>query len=902
MIAALRRSSDVGGLVAPMALCGLLTAFTLAVTTRVPDPSALSTLALVGVLAVGGWMFLSERYALSLAVLCLYLGLLDGFLKMSTGHPVTTLGRDVLLYAIVGGALARITVRKSAMAPPPLTGWVLAFTLVVLVGALNPGSYPAVHAVGALRPHLEFVPLFFLGYVVMRDAGRLRMFLVLLLVCGAANGIVGVVQYNLTPRQLASWGPGYSQRLEGAGGVAGRTFAGANGESRVRPFGLAADVGGGGLIAVLAIPAGLALIGSAWRRPRHAALAVLLSLGVVAAIVTSQGRGVVLAAFVIVGAYAAISVSARRLVPTLAGIAVAGLITFVVISAVSNHSRGNDLSRYSSIAPGKVLTTTNKDRGGALSVVPKYIASYPLGYGLGTAGPATSFGGGRLSGLSGESEFSFLVLELGIAGLVIVVGFTIRLLVLARHCRVQDPELRMLLAAIVSPLFGVLALYIGGPATAGSPVSPYLWFVAGVMAWWLITARRGALTPSGRGPGALPAFITPEAGVASAQPLPAPARPSPAEASPLLAVAYGGQGEKTDAILAHSRRLVDAVHRRGTFAGALLTPTPRGRWALRGSGTVRFVDDDLVAAARHADGLILQYNPFSYGRWGVAPWLTRAMGRLDAHDVPLAINVHEAYVHPTRAREAAVGVWQRRQLTALLHHVDVAFASTEALVSTVQALAPGLGVHHLPVGSNVPDRRAARETMRACLRLAPDDLGLVAFGTGHPSQLTQWVGHAARTLVRDGRPPVVLNLGAGAPAIADLPPNVRVLTPGVLGETELAEWLSAGDVFVGPFSDGVSTRRGTVAAALQHGLAVVATDGPNTGPLLREARDALWLVEPPDLDELERAILTLAGDPEARRARGAAGRQLYEEHLAWGVIAQRLTEVLETAWLSDRGA
>ncbi|MEA2269600.1 MAG: hypothetical protein QOC64_2210, partial [Solirubrobacteraceae bacterium] len=555
MIAVTRRSNDVGALLGPTALCGLLIAFTLAVTTRVPDPSALSTLALVGVLAVGGWMFVSERYALSLAVLCLYLGLLDGFLKMATGHQVTTLGRDVLLYGIVGGALARIAVRKTALALPPLTGWVLAFALIVLVGALNPGSYPLVHALGALRPHLEFVPLFFFGYVVMRDARRLRMFLVLLLVCGAANGIVGVVQYNLTPRQLASWGPGYSQRLEGAGGVAGRTFAGANGVSRVRPFGLAADVGGGGLIAVLAVPAGLALIGSAWRRPRHAALAVLLSLGVVAAIVTSQGRGVVLAAFVIVGAYAAISVSARRLVPTLAGIAVAGAITFAVISTLSDHSRANDLSRYSSIAPGKVLTTTNKDRGGALSVVPTYIASYPLGHGLGTAGPATTFGGGRLSGLSGESEFSFLVLELGIAGLVVVVGFTLRLLVLARHCRVRDPELRMLLAAVVSPLFGVLALYIGGPATSGSPVSPYLWFVAGVMAYWLISARRAAVSLPGAG--AAPGLVAPAAGVASGQPLPAAAPASRDEPSPLLAVAYRGQGEKTDAILAHSRRLVD---------------------------------------------------------------------------------------------------------------------------------------------------------------------------------------------------------------------------------------------------------------------------------------------------------------------------------------------------------
>src|SRR3954465_13842962 len=81
--------------------------FSLLLAYRTPSPSLLSTLSLLGFLAVGGWMFLSERYAVTLGVLLLYLGLLDGFLKLRTGSQLTTLGRDLLLYAIVGGALAR---------------------------------------------------------------------------------------------------------------------------------------------------------------------------------------------------------------------------------------------------------------------------------------------------------------------------------------------------------------------------------------------------------------------------------------------------------------------------------------------------------------------------------------------------------------------------------------------------------------------------------------------------------------------------------------------------------------------------------------------------------------------------------------------------------------------------
>src|SRR4051812_46037640 len=75
-----------------------LGAFCLYLSLRNATPSVLSTLSLLGFLGVGGWMFLSERYEATLLVLTLYLGLLDGFLKLKTGSQLTTLGRDLLLY------------------------------------------------------------------------------------------------------------------------------------------------------------------------------------------------------------------------------------------------------------------------------------------------------------------------------------------------------------------------------------------------------------------------------------------------------------------------------------------------------------------------------------------------------------------------------------------------------------------------------------------------------------------------------------------------------------------------------------------------------------------------------------------------------------------------------------
>lgn len=467
-------------------LCGVV----LFAAKETPTPHLASSVALLGFIALGAWMFLSENYAATLAVLLLYLGLLDGFLKLKTGLQVATLGRDVLLYAIVGGALLRFLIRRQGVRMPPMAGWALAYALVVLVSMFNPGSAPLMqHALPSVRPHLEFVPLFFLGYMVMRTPGRIRMFLVLLLICGAANGIVNLAQYNLSKDELASWGPGYAKFLNGEG-VGGRTFATENGD-RVRPFGLGSDAGGGGFIAVLGIPGGIALITLARRRPKHALVALALSAGAVLAVVTSQGRGVVVAGFVMVLAYAGLSVTARRLIPTLTGIVIGGLLTMFVISALSDDGSSR-FERYQSISPNKLLSTTQTDRGQALSVVPTYIGRYPLGYGLGTGGPATGFGGAQRVGLSAESQFAFLIIEIGVVGFLVLVGFTIRLALLAltRIRSVLDPELRTLLAAAVAPIFGIMALYVSGPATTGSPLAPYFWFIAGTMSYWLLTARR----------------------------------------------------------------------------------------------------------------------------------------------------------------------------------------------------------------------------------------------------------------------------------------------------------------------------------------------------------------------------------------------------------------------------
>jgi hypothetical protein len=241
---------------AGLVTAGVLSAVVVGVSVRYSGTGLLIPLALAVIAGAAMWFFVSERREVTLAVFMLYLGLLDGYLKLKTNSSATTLARDGLLYALALGMLLRGFVRREPLRLPPLSGWVLAWSAVVLVQVLNPSSGSPLHALGAVRPHLEFVPLFFLGYAVMQTRQRLIGFLILLLLIAAVNGAVSVVQYSMSPSQLAAWGPGYRDRINGTGDVSARGFETTQGQRRNRPFGLGSDFGFGGAVGVLAAAIG----------------------------------------------------------------------------------------------------------------------------------------------------------------------------------------------------------------------------------------------------------------------------------------------------------------------------------------------------------------------------------------------------------------------------------------------------------------------------------------------------------------------------------------------------------------------------------------------------------------------------------------------------------------------
>jgi len=437
------------------------------------------------------WLATTRRTLLALALLMIYLGLLDGYVKLGTGSSYATFIRDVLLYALVAGLLVRAAIGRERLPVPPLSGWVLAFVVVVLVQLANPQAGTLAHSLAGAREHLEFVPLFFLTYAFVRTTRALRTFVIVLALVAAANGVAGWVQFRETPQQLAAWGPGYAQRVLGQGGfeLAGRTFATESGQNRTRPFGLGSDAGAGGVFGAFAL-GGIMALAALFTRMRYLLLAVVMAIGATTAVVTSQGRAIVVAAAVVVLAFALLGATSRGRVTTLIGFAVAAVVGVFVVQAIVGSAGSSDL-RYQGLTPGSFAQTADSARGKSVAHIPDNIAAYPLGAGLGTAGPASGAapGASKLAGaVDAESEFSFLTIETGIAGLLVLTGFTLRLVLLGLRCRREpDRETRLLLAAIVAPLAAILVLFFPSALTVTVPAGPYLWAAGGIVSYWLVT-------------------------------------------------------------------------------------------------------------------------------------------------------------------------------------------------------------------------------------------------------------------------------------------------------------------------------------------------------------------------------------------------------------------------------
>ena len=476
-----------GSILIPLALA-------LAISVEVSRPSIGALLGLaVGTVCVAA-LITSTRYELTVAVVVLYLGLLDGPVKLGIGgHEAASAVRDILIFAVALGAVMRLMVSRGRVELPALSAWVFAFIALVLVESFNPKTHGLLKVLGGFRQQLEWVPFFFFAYALLRTKARIRRAFLIVGVIALANGVISTYQTRLGPAQLASWGPGYRELALGSQsqgkGLGARVYS-SEGVARVRPPGLASDAGGGGGFGVVALPMLLALLATGRLRRRWPVL--LLCIGALIAVATGLGRIQVVGAVIAVAAFALLSLSAGRKVtrPLAALLGVAVIAIPAGLLLVSYLGAGT-FSRYESISPANVTSSSKDTKTSSLTHLPAQLQAAPLGLGLGIVGSAGGFDGLQTEVFEGhqvssETEYNFVSDELGLPGLILWVGLSIRILVLVfrRLPRIADVELRVYLAGVFAALIAFTLIGFSGPTMSSPAFGPFFWSAAGLAAYW----------------------------------------------------------------------------------------------------------------------------------------------------------------------------------------------------------------------------------------------------------------------------------------------------------------------------------------------------------------------------------------------------------------------------------
>jgi glycosyltransferase involved in cell wall biosynthesis len=227
----------------------------------------------------------------------------------------------------------------------------------------------------------------------------------------------------------------------------------------------------------------------------------------------------------------------------------------------------------------------------------------------------------------------------------------------------------------------------------------------------------------------------------------------------------------------------------------------------------------------------------------------------------------------------------------------------------------GAGVrgHLIPIGSNVdcaPPADFDRATARARLGADRSTLLIGYFGFANQSKGGGSLLAALGKLVQTGRDARLVFVGAQAGS-SDPTDAVgarelrrlidvnglcdRVAYTGYLTPSEVSANLLACDVIAQPYVDGASLRRGTLMAAVAHGMPIVSTmnthaRGDAAGlPQLRDGENLL-LVPPGDGAALADAIERLADDAElCDRLR--IGARAFADQIAWPTIARATLDV-----------
>lgn len=298
-----------------------------------------------------------------------------------------------------------------------------------------------------------------------------------------------------------------------------------------------------------------------------------------------------------------------------------------------------------------------------------------------------------------------------------------------------------------------------------------------------------------------------------------------------------------------------------------------------------------LVAQDKPDWAVLQYNPFCWGARGFCPALPltlRRMRRLPSAP-KLAVMFHETTVPKWPWRFALMYSWQRPILRAVAAQADAVFVSTKRWIPEISPARARACATVLPVGSNIPRSRLSKEEAKKRAGVASDCLVFGLFGGMHVSRPVGWIAQIIRQAVRQNVRHIVLHVGPDGAEIQRELSSSDFRSLGILSADGVADALRSMDCLVSPFTDGVSTRRGSVLAALNNGVPVATTRRDWTDEVLCSAPQGVLLASTASGAE-QFASDVMGWLPRERESAGAGCEMFFDEHFSWKLVAEKLMQ------------
>jgi glycosyltransferase involved in cell wall biosynthesis len=338
---------------------------------------------------------------------------------------------------------------------------------------------------------------------------------------------------------------------------------------------------------------------------------------------------------------------------------------------------------------------------------------------------------------------------------------------------------------------------------------------------------------------------------------------------------------------------------------------------------------DVIAAlgATHPDVLHIQYQTGAYAMHpaiNLLPWRLRGLPKRPR----VAVTAHDLLLPYLFPKAGPLRRWVTRRLLA---DADATVVTNEDDYALAEGWEPDVRFHPpspiphpltlIPIGSNIPvapPPEYERAAWRTRLGVAPGETLVAYFGLISRSKGLHVLLDALAQLPASFRL-IVVGGDATQPQdrtyaaevrrqIEECGLRERVTITGHCAAEEVSAHLLAADLATLPFADGASFRRGSLLAALAHGVPVITTnderrttndertgaenrDLPATTHFTQNTRqladgENVSLVSPEDATALAAAIERLAGDAVLRARLGAGGRGLAAQ-FSWESIAER---------------